>query len=348
MRYRRAERCVARAEEALAAGREDDARIALAEANALNPDTPVFDDMAAAVHQRAAAAAAAKRAERHRVVAAAVFVSLVMAAGALGWWFRASSRGDDNTAVAATTGAPTTPSASASSPAPPAPIPQAPVRIASETTTPDVTESPVRTSGAVATPPAVTAPLTVPESPPAQRDEPALPPVESVAPSVTLERPTTAGATESSINRVSGPDGLVGNLPSAALPVLTLPPPRAEAAAEPKPVEPPAVSEESKVRTVLAQFEAAYTRLSASEAQAVWPSVDARALAEAFNSLAAQRVSLGRCAIVINGPAARADCSGTASWTPKIGGGRRTQSRRWEFDLVSENGSWQILQAIAR
>jgi hypothetical protein len=99
---------------------------------------------------------------------------------------------------------------------------------------------------------------------------------------------------------------------------------------------------------VLAQFEAAYSNLSAAAAQAIWPSVDVRALSRAFDSLQSQQVSLGRCSILIKGPTARADCVGPTSWTPKVGGGQRRQTRRWEFDLAAENGAWHILQATAR
>lgn len=348
MRYRRAERCTARAEEALRAGREDEARAALAEARALNHETLSFDEMVAVVRQRTVAVAAAKRAHQQRIAAAAVFLIMAIGAGTFGLWLRTSGAGsEENTAIAASPGA--TPPASApvtSSGTTSPPRTQTPVQ-ATQTTTPIVTELPVRTSGNAA--PNAEAPAAVADPAPARPDEPALPPVRDVSPSLPLDRPTTVGATESPIPRINGPDGLVGNLPTATLPVVTLPSPTlAPAAQEIKTAEPPPVSEEPRVRAVLAQFEAAYTSLSAAAAQAVWPSVDAGALGRAFDSLESQRVSLGRCSIVIKGANARADCRGITNWTPKIGGGRRTESRRWEFDLVAENGSWHILQASAR
>ena len=47
----------------------------------------------------------------------------------------------------------------------------------------------------------------------------------------------------------------------------------------------------------------------------VWPGVNQRALANAFQGLSAQTVSLGRCDVRVNGATARAECAGTASWT---------------------------------
>ncbi|MBA2305743.1 MAG: hypothetical protein H0W08_24350, partial [Acidobacteria bacterium] len=83
----------------------------------------------------------------------------------------------------------------------------------------------------------------------------------------------------------------------------------ARAAALPSP--PPVESEEPRVRDVLARFESAYSSLNASAAQAIWPAVDQRSLSRAFDSLASQRVSLGRCSVSLDGVAASADCSGT-------------------------------------
>jgi hypothetical protein len=99
---------------------------------------------------------------------------------------------------------------------------------------------------------------------------------------------------------------------------------------------------------VLAQYEAAYSALDASAAAAVWPGVDSRALSRAFNGLASQRVSLGRCEVTLAGPAARADCQGTAQWSPKVGGGPRVESRRWVFALQKTGGAWQIVDARVR
>jgi hypothetical protein len=102
------------------------------------------------------------------------------------------------------------------------------------------------------------------------------------------------------------------------------------------------------VRAVLARYEAAYSGLDAAAARAVWPGVDERALARAFDGLQSQRLSLGRCDVLVTGLTARADCAGSASWTPKVGGGGRTQARRWRFELQNAGTGWLITRAEAR
>jgi hypothetical protein len=115
-------------------------------------------------------------------------------------------------------------------------------------------------------------------------------------------------------------------------------------------VSPPDVSanDERLVRAALNRYAAAYTGLDASAARVVWPSVDHRALARAFEGLAAQRVTLGRCDVRLNGASAQADCAGSATWTPKVGGGAQSASRRWRFDLRNSGGDWIIVQANVR
>jgi hypothetical protein len=108
------------------------------------------------------------------------------------------------------------------------------------------------------------------------------------------------------------------------------------------------VDAQAAIRTTLGRYEAAYSGLNVSAARAVWPSVDQRALARAFDGLASQRVALDKCDVVVTGATARATCSGSAEWTPKVGGGTKRQSRHWSFDLASSSGTWQIVRAEAR
>jgi hypothetical protein len=102
------------------------------------------------------------------------------------------------------------------------------------------------------------------------------------------------------------------------------------------------------VRAALARYEAAYSRLDAAAARAVWPTVDQRALANAFQGLAAQVVSLGRCDIAVTGSSAQASCVGSAKWTPKVGGGVQTAPRQWRFTLQDTGSGWIITQANVR
>jgi hypothetical protein len=171
--------------------------------------------------------------------------------------------------------------------------------------------------------------------PPVASDPLASPRPQAIDTSSLATSPPTADA-----------DRLVRDLPAAAPPIARVPPP----ATPPPPARTPdpAPSEEANVRAVLAQFEAAYSALSASAAQAVWPSVDERSLAKAFDSLQSQHVSLGKCSITINDRTAAAICTGLTSWTPKVGGGRNTASRTWHFQLASVNGKWRVDRAEAR
>jgi hypothetical protein len=102
------------------------------------------------------------------------------------------------------------------------------------------------------------------------------------------------------------------------------------------------------VRAVLTRYENAYSSLNAGAASAVWPSVDRRALARAFDGLSSQTITLGRCDVRLNGESARVDCEGNARWTPKVGGGAQTQPRRWRFELKQNAGDWIIVQADVR
>ncbi|MBA2603701.1 MAG: hypothetical protein H0U94_08945 [Acidobacteria bacterium] len=108
------------------------------------------------------------------------------------------------------------------------------------------------------------------------------------------------------------------------------------------------MSDERRVRAALDRYQMAYSRLDATAARAVWPSVDRRALERAFGGLASQSISLGQCNVRVNGGSAQADCSGNASWTPRVGGGSQTAARRWRFDLQNTAGEWVIVDAAVR
>jgi len=147
--------------------------------------------------------------------------------------------------------------------------------------------------------------------------------------------------------------------PSPPLPAPPPPPPASSATTSPtaspnasastSPAASSSVRDQSAaVRAALTRYETAYSKLDVSAVQSVWPSLDQHALSRAFDGLASQRVSLGNCSVNVNGRAARADCSGTAAWTPKIGGGERTASRKWTFDLSESDGAWRIVRVQAR
>jgi hypothetical protein len=110
----------------------------------------------------------------------------------------------------------------------------------------------------------------------------------------------------------------------------------------PNPAVDPRVVDRDKVRAVLSRYESAYSQLDAAAAARLYPAVDRKALSRAFNTLSSQQIQFADCRIQVGTSTAHATCAGTASWTPKVGGGSREQSRRWQFDLKQVSGDWQI------
>jgi hypothetical protein len=213
----------------------------------------------------------------------------------------------------------------------------------------------------LAAPPAIVQAAKPLEPPPR---EPTAEPPASPTQTVQAEpaRPQTPPEVRSTpANRI--PLEVVSTLPPESLlppapvpePVPALSAPPAEPASVP-PVAPAPSSNDGRpdlradvaVRRTLARYEAAYSNLDVSAARAVWPTVDQRALARAFDGLASQRISLNDCDVVVTGATARATCSGAATWTAKVGGQQGTQARRWSFELKDAGGSWQIVRAEAR
>lgn len=226
-----------------------------------------------------------------------------------------------------------------------------------------------------ATPQTLSSPVNEPTSSvaPAVRDDTAAasPPLRESASLPRVETPPVsppAAARRSSAEDDSRtarphfePPSRVEEIPQPAAPLAAavtppaLPPPAPIAAEETRairdePVRPtaPVVDERVAIRSILSRYESAYSRLDAADASAIWPGVDGRALARAFESLDSQRVTLGSCDLGINGQTARASCSGHATWTPKVGGGSHTEARTWTFDLRRSDSGWQIVKVAAR
>ena len=185
-----------------------------------------------------------------------------------------------------------------------------------------------------------TVPPTVDSVPasPAAADTSGLPPVREP---VSSPLPREAASSPPVREPVSNPPaGAPDAMPGESVPVAA-PPPAAVPRSEP-------VDEMRPVRVALSRYEAAYSRLDAAAAGAVWPGVNRRELARAFDSLQSQRISLGDCDLKVKGATAVAECVGSATWTPKVGGGTRTQPRAWSFELAKEEGSWLIRTATVR
>jgi hypothetical protein len=138
---------------------------------------------------------------------------------------------------------------------------------------------------------------------------------------------------------------------AAAPPVAPIPSPAPRYGSH-LPVTPPVdgvSDDQSRVADVLRRYARAYGALDANAARDVWPSVDQRALARAFESLRSQELSLQDCEIDVQGATANASCRGQAQYVGKVGSGEpRIEPRTWRFELRREGEAWKIANAEAR
>jgi hypothetical protein len=108
-------------------------------------------------------------------------------------------------------------------------------------------------------------------------------------------------------------------------------------------------SDAGEIQETLHRYADAYARLDAGAARAVWPTVDQRALARAFEGLESQGLSFEHCDVTVAGGDATAACRGRARYVPKVGSRvPLVESRQWTFRLRKGDAGWQIMQAEAR
>ena len=354
MRRRRAERLVLRADVAVTDGCLEEARAALDEARALWSAVPGLDDVQQRIDAAATAAEApATPSKWKEQVAAGIAVAFASGALALLLLMERNATGPASRLTA--------------------------LRVRNMTSIVDAipTIDPVRAVTSKVLPTESFAlPGAVPElpDPDADTQSPTVTPrtpVDAPAPRmIAADSPTVAAdprtvaadsrtvaadpATVAAVTRtavggpaagVPDPQPRATDVPSVPVPDVAAPPaatPTVLAVSDPAPVQPP---QEPLIRSALARYAKAYTELDVDAAERVWPSVNRSALARAFDRLQAQRVSLGACRIEVDGNAAHASCAGAATWTPKVGGGERTDARRWNFDLEKSGAGWQIVNA---
>lgn len=109
------------------------------------------------------------------------------------------------------------------------------------------------------------------------------------------------------------------------------------------------VGETGEIAETLHRYADAYARLDATAARAVWPTVDQRALARAFDGLESQGLTFDHCDVAVAGAAATAICRGRARYVPKVGSREPLVERRqWTFRLRKAESGWEIVQAEAR
>jgi CheY-like chemotaxis protein len=173
--------------------------------------------------------------------------------------------------------------------------------------------------------------------PPVVPPRPAAPSPASVASTETIEN--TAARDTVRASNVSAPSVTPSTTPAVAASV--------------KPAMMPAVTrpgeDERGIYQVLQQYERAYERLDVNAARAVWPSLDARALARAFDGLKAQALEFSHCRVAFELSEATAVCGGSASYVPRVGRqAARTEPRQWTFRLRKVDQDWLIAKAEVR
>lgn len=109
------------------------------------------------------------------------------------------------------------------------------------------------------------------------------------------------------------------------------------------------LDESGAVEATLQRYADAYKRLDAAAARAVWPTVDERALARAFEGLESQGITFDHCDVAVAGSSANAACAGRARFVPKVGSREPlVEQRRWTFRLRKADDGWEIVQAEAK
>ena len=103
------------------------------------------------------------------------------------------------------------------------------------------------------------------------------------------------------------------------------------------------------IADALQHLQRAYEQRDATLVKAVWPTVNERALARAFDGLRSQSVTFDRCQLNVSGAAGEVECRGVTTYVPRVGGQyQRTESRQWKFRVQKGGESWVITSAAAR
>ena len=103
------------------------------------------------------------------------------------------------------------------------------------------------------------------------------------------------------------------------------------------------LSHESGIRRALQSYQEAYGRLDVEGTADVWPSVDRRALARAFEGLESQGIDFQTCAVTVAGERATAQCRGTLRFVRKVGNALPlTAEQHWLFEMRRSGADWKI------
>jgi hypothetical protein len=103
------------------------------------------------------------------------------------------------------------------------------------------------------------------------------------------------------------------------------------------------------VDDVLEKYRSAYNRLDAAAAKTIWPTVDVKALARAFDRLESQTIAFKHCVIAVDRMTAAATCTGDARYVPRVGRKNvQSEPREWRFKLRRVDEAWVIASVEIR
>ena len=110
------------------------------------------------------------------------------------------------------------------------------------------------------------------------------------------------------------------------------------------------MDEADSILRVLHQYRRAVERMDARAAQAVWPSLDARALARAFTGLESNSLDFEDCGVTISAAEmAQAQCRAVATYLPKVGRRKPVNAEHeYTFTFSKTGGDWRIDSAAIR
>jgi len=328
-RRRRIDRRAEAAREAIARGRLRDATSAIDEIRDLDPDAPEILWLTAIRD----AARDSRRARTHwgpQIAAAAAFAAMVLGAS----WLEQQPR--------ALLSYPMSMVAALIATAEPAPVEANGTNGTNGASAAnDAIEQPERNTEAVAATSGLARVVDTPELKTAAEPLPATttPPTTNAAEILAAPPPVT---TSGPVPAAAPPPSAVAAEPPAMPPTI---PASREVALPPA----PQVDEDALIRRTLQQYRTAYDGLDAQSAQAVWPAVNERALARAFDGLESQRLTFDVCEVQVNGDSAFASCRGSARYVAKVGSREpRVEPLVWNFTLRKLGAEWKIESARAQ
>lgn len=109
----------------------------------------------------------------------------------------------------------------------------------------------------------------------------------------------------------------------------------------------PSRSRADSVRDTLTAYRNAVGARNAQAVQVVYPSVDVKGMARAFDQFREQSLQLENCQITTSAATAVATCSGTIRYVPKVGS-RSERTTAMEFNLRADNEAWVIDRIVTR